>query len=223
MKKWKKNKMDAMYHEDVPRDTWKTVRRLFNRLADQKGKLIVVSLATLLSSAAYAAVPLVVGIGIDNLVEAIRGYHGQVTYFEAAMQALGMPLLLLVLASVVSGLLAYLQQYVIASVGEELTLSFRKDVSAKLNRLPLRYFDDHKTGDIMSRITNDLEKVSSVTVNHSSALEYSSRLRVSVCGTGTYRIKFSGFSRQHAYAHYCLVPKDAAYCQVRISWWICLP
>ena len=47
--------------------------------------------------------------------------------------------------------------------------------------------------------------------------------RVSVCGTGTYRIKFSGFSRQHAYAHYCLVPKDAAYCQVRISWWICLP
>ena len=55
------------------------------------------------------------------------------------------------------------------------------------------------------------------------AIEYSSRLRVSVCGTGTCRIKFSGFSRQHAYAHYCLVPKDAAYSQVRISWWICLP
>ena len=33
--------------------------------------------------------------------------------------------------------------------------------------------------------------------------------------------KFSGFSRQHAYAHYCLVPKDAAYCQVRISWGTC--
>ena len=64
---------------------------------------------------------------------------------------------------------------------------------------------------------------SSLTVNHSSALEYSTRLRVSVCGTGTCRIKFSGFSRQHAYAHYCLVPKDAAYYQVRISWWICLP
>ena len=38
----------------------------------------------------------------------------------------------------------------------------RQDVSAKLNRLPLRYFDGHKTGDIMSRVTNDLEKVSSV-------------------------------------------------------------
>ncbi|NCB64495.1 MAG: ABC transporter ATP-binding protein, partial [Clostridia bacterium] len=45
---------------------------------------------------------------------------------------------------------------------EELTLSLRKDVSAKLARLPLRYFDTHKTGDVMSRVTNDLEKVSSV-------------------------------------------------------------
>ena len=70
---------------------------------------------------------------------------------------------------------------------------------------------------------NGFSLPSSLTVNHSSALEYSSRLRVSVCGTGTSRIKFSGFSRQHAYAHYCLVPKDAAYSQVRISWWICLP
>ena len=162
MKKLKKNKMDAIYNEDIPRDTWKTVRRLFGRLADQKGKLIIVSIATLLSSAAYAVVPLVVGMGIDNLVKAINGYHGQMSFAEAAMQALGMPILLLIVASLVSGMLAYLQQYIIASVGEELTLSFRKDVSAKLNRLPLRYFDDHKTGDIMSRITNDLEKVSSV-------------------------------------------------------------
>ena len=64
---------------------------------------------------------------------------------------------------------------------------------------------------------------SSLTVNHSSALEYSSRLRVSVYGTGTYRILFSGFSWQHDYMHYCLVPRDAAYYQVRFSWWICLP
>ena len=36
-------------------------------------------------------------------------------------------------------------RYIIATVGEELTLSLRQDVSAKLNRLPLRYFDGHKT------------------------------------------------------------------------------
>ena len=63
---------------------------------------------------------------------------------------------------------------------------------------------------------------SSLTVNHSSALEYSSRLRVSVCGTGTCRIKFSGFSWKYDYTHYWIVQKDAPYCQVRLSFRICL-
>ena len=64
---------------------------------------------------------------------------------------------------------------------------------------------------------------SSLTVNHSSASVFSTQLRVSVYGTGTYRILFSGFSWQHDYMHYCLVPRDAAYYQVRFSRWICLP
>ena len=63
---------------------------------------------------------------------------------------------------------------------------------------------------------------SSLTVIHSSALVYSTRLRVSVCGTGTFRIMFSGFSRQSGYPCYWIVPKDAPYCQVRLSPRICL-
>ena len=63
---------------------------------------------------------------------------------------------------------------------------------------------------------------SSLTVNHSSALVYSTRLRVSVCGTGTCRIKFSGFSWKYDYMHYWIVQKDAPYCQVRLSFRICL-
>ena len=63
---------------------------------------------------------------------------------------------------------------------------------------------------------------SSLTVNHSSALVYSTRLRVSVYGTGTSRIKFSGFSWKYAYMHYYLVRKDAVYYQVRLLHRICL-
>ena len=63
---------------------------------------------------------------------------------------------------------------------------------------------------------------SSLTVNHSSALVYSTRLRVSVCGTGTSEVMFSGFSRQSAYLRCWIVPKDAPYCQVRLFPWICL-
>ena len=46
---------------------------------------------------------------------------------------------------------------------------------------------------------------SSLTVIHPSALVYSTRLRVSVCGTGTCRIKFSGFSWKYDYTHYWIV------------------
>ena len=64
---------------------------------------------------------------------------------------------------------------------------------------------------------------SSLTVNHSSALVYSTQLRVSVCGTGTLMIKFSGFSWEYDYTHYYLIPKNSVYYQVRLLRWICLP
>ena len=46
---------------------------------------------------------------------------------------------------------------------------------------------------------------SSLTMNLPSALVYSTRLRVSVCGTGILWVKLSGFSREYAYLHYCIV------------------
>lgn len=156
-----KNKKDIS-NEDIPQNTGATVKRLLNRLARQKRRLIVAVTATLLSSAAFTVLPLAVGRGIDSLVAAIRSYDGSAGIIPTAVQALFLPVLFITAASLVSGLMSYVQQYIIASVGEELTLSFRNDISAKLNRLPLRYFDAHQTGEVMSRVTNDLEKVSAV-------------------------------------------------------------
>lgn len=156
-----KKKQD-IHNEDIPQNTKATVKRLLGRLARQKKKLIVAVIATLLSSAAFTVLPLAVGKGIDALVTAIRTFDDSVGIAQMAAQALWLPILLIAAAALVSGLTSYIQQYIIASVGEELTLSFRTDISAKLNRLPLRYFDAHKTGEVMSRVSNDLEKVSAV-------------------------------------------------------------
>lgn len=156
----KNQKNKNAVNEDIPRNTKETTRRLLNRLGRQKRKLIVIVVATLLSSAAFTALPLAVGKGIDALVAAIRSYDGSVEIVETALQVLWLPVALIAASALISGLLAYVQQYLIASVGEELTLSLRRDISAKLHRLPLRYFDTHKTGEVMSRVTNDLEKVS---------------------------------------------------------------
>ena len=78
------------------------------------------------------------------------------------------------------------------------------------------------SGDPLSR-SYRVNLPSSLTVNHSSALVYSTRLRVSVYGTGTLKIKFSGFSWEYDYMRYWIVPKNAPYYQVRLSGRICLP
>ncbi|WP_346938398.1 ABC transporter ATP-binding protein [uncultured Clostridium sp.] len=163
MKKDKKKNSDTLsFSEDIPQNTKKTIKRLMSHLAPQKKKLMIVGVSALISSAAYAAMPLMVGVAIDNLVNVIRSFDGSVSVLSAVTNALAIPVLLLILATIASSLLSYMQQYIVASIGENLTLSLRRDISEKINKLPLRYFDSHKTGDVMSRVTNDLEKVSMV-------------------------------------------------------------
>ncbi|WP_070040943.1 ABC transporter ATP-binding protein [Robinsoniella peoriensis] len=147
---------------DIPQNTKATVKRLLKRLSNQKGKLILVLLTALLSSAAYALMPLMVGAGIDNLLKALKAYKKGSDILFLVSDALLVPVLMIGAAALATWILSYIQQYIIASVGEKFTLSLRQDISAKIKKLPLRYFDSHKTGDIMSRITNDLEKVSEV-------------------------------------------------------------
>ncbi len=111
----KKNKTrDDLYMEDVPQNTKATVRRLLSRLGRQNGRLLVVTAATLLSSAAYAAIPLLVGMALDNLLAVLRGGASAEQKLSLAAGALFLPVLLLLAASAASSLLAYVQQYVIA-------------------------------------------------------------------------------------------------------------
>ncbi|MDU5110537.1 MAG: ABC transporter ATP-binding protein [Clostridium sp.] len=159
----KDKEIDIMeFHEDIPRNTKKTIKRLMIRLSDQKKKLVIVGLSTLLGSASYAVMPLLVGSAIDNLVTAIRSFNGSLSVIKVVTDALFIPVLMLIGVSIISSLVSYIQQYIIASIGENLTLSLRTEISEKINRLPLKYFDSHKTGDVMSRVTTDLEKVSQV-------------------------------------------------------------
>ena len=157
-----KKKKELLYMEDVPRNSKSTIRRLLSLLGRQRWRLAVVVLMTLLGSATFAAIPLVVGRAMDALVSVIRSGADSASLPGMVMGALGAPVLLLILAAALSALFSYVQQYVAASIGETLALSLRRDVSAKLNRLPLRYFDAHQPGEIMSRVTNDVEKISTV-------------------------------------------------------------
>ncbi len=57
----------------------------------------------------------------------------------------------------ISSLFGYIQQFIMASVSNYYSKKMRTDITDKIHRLPLKYFDSHETGDILSRITNDID------------------------------------------------------------------
>jgi ATP-binding cassette, subfamily B, multidrug efflux pump len=73
--------------------------------------------------------------------------------------ALATVLLTLVGVYVLSSIFSWLQAYVMAGVTQRTVLRLREDVDDKLGRLPLRYFDSHPRGDLLSRVTNDIDNI----------------------------------------------------------------
>lgn len=65
--------------------------------------------------------------------------------------------LLLVALYAASAVLTFVQQYIMTTISQRTASNFRRDISRKINRLPLRYFDSSTTGDVMSRVTNDVD------------------------------------------------------------------
>ena len=61
---------------------------------------------------------------------------------------------------IVSSLLSYVEQIIMANVSNKYSKEIRMKITKKINKLPLRYFDSHETGDILSRITNDVDTMS---------------------------------------------------------------
>jgi ATP-binding cassette subfamily B protein len=73
--------------------------------------------------------------------------------------ALGGVVLLLIGLYIVSSIFAWMQGYVMAGVTQRTVYRLREDVDQKLGRLPLKYFDGHPRGDLLSRVTNDIDNI----------------------------------------------------------------
>ena len=61
---------------------------------------------------------------------------------------------------VLSALFNYIESWIVTTITQRIAYRFRRDISQKINRMPLRYFDSHPFGDVLSRITNDVDMVS---------------------------------------------------------------
>lgn len=74
--------------------------------------------------------------------------------------------LLLVTLYVISYIANYVQGFIMATITQRVSKKLRRDISEKINRLPLRYFDSNSVGDVLSRVTNDVDMISQ-TMNQS--------------------------------------------------------
>jgi len=72
---------------------------------------------------------------------------------------IGNILLFLTILYLLSAVFGYLQQYFTVGISQGIVFDLRTEVDAKLTRLPLRYFDSHARGDILSRVTNDIDNI----------------------------------------------------------------
>jgi ATP-binding cassette subfamily B multidrug efflux pump len=73
---------------------------------------------------------------------------------------------LLIALYLISAFFTYVQSWIMSGVSQKITFSLRRDIAAKMNRLPLRYFDTRTHGEVLSRVTNDVDTVSQ-TLNQS--------------------------------------------------------
>ena len=103
--------------------------------------------------------PMYSAIVIDHLWQSIQAAISQGIPFSITWENMGAELTQLSVQYFLTWIFYYLQSFLMASVAENLTLSLRKQVAEKLNRLPLRFFDQNKAGEILSRVTSDLDKV----------------------------------------------------------------
>ena len=106
--------------------------------------------------------PMYSAIVIDHLWQSIQAAISQGIPFSITWENMGAELTQLSVQYFLTWIFYYLQSFLMASVAENLTLSLRKQVTEKLNRLPLRFFDQNKAGENLSRVTSDLDKVTEV-------------------------------------------------------------
>lgn len=155
-----KKKFAGIEHE-VPQNTRSTVVRLFSQLHGQRVRLTVVALSIVIYVALSIWNPMYSAIVIDHLWRSVQAARQAGTPFSVT-GTMGRELVQLTVQYLFTWLFYYLQSYLMANVAESLVLELRSQISRKLNRLPLRFFDQNKAGEILSRVTNDLDKIAEV-------------------------------------------------------------
>ena len=140
---------------EKPRDFRGSLRKLMGYLRPHSGKLAFVGLLSILASSLSIAAPKLLGDAVDIV------FDGAVAGTGIDMAGVTRLAAILVVLYLFSSTFTYSRTWVMARIAQEVIYDLRRTMSRKLARLPLSYFDRHTVGDTLSRVTNDVDLISS--------------------------------------------------------------
>ena len=150
----------------------KTIWRLLLYFAPFKFLIVFFAIMVILSSVSAIVGPQIIG-GMINLITKNFEIQSGVVRFNPDFSKITELGFILIAIYVGSGVFGYVQNWIMGQMVQKIVFKLRDDSSKKIARLPLSYFDKHKTGDIVSIITNDIETLSNSLSESLNQLSYS--------------------------------------------------
>src|SRR5690606_24532299 len=98
-------------------------------------------------------------LSTDNLIATFNYYNSYIILHEGKVQALGFICLVVILMIFLKDLFQYLASYVSAPIRNAVINDMRQDLFTKVLKLPIGFFTGERKGDLLSRMTNDLQEV----------------------------------------------------------------
>ena len=141
------------------KDSRKTLQTLLRYLQPYQGKIIIVMVFAALSSVFSIVGPKLLGNVTTKLADGLIAYYlGAGLYMDFAY--MGRLIVTLISLYLISMIFSYIQAFIMSGVSMQVTYNLRKEIDQKISRLPLKYYDTTTHGEVLSRITNDVDLIS---------------------------------------------------------------
>jgi ATP-binding cassette subfamily B multidrug efflux pump len=137
-----------------------SARRLLGLMAGEKLLVGLIMALALVSVGLVVSGPRILGHATNILYDGIRSRMNDPQSGGINFSSLHTTLIVAAVVYALSFLLSYAQTYLLAGLVQRTMYNLRQNVEAKIHRLPLKYIDSHSRGDLLSRVTNDIDNIS---------------------------------------------------------------
>lgn len=158
--------MGGMGKMEKAKDFKGTMKKLLNYLKPYRLSMIIVLIFAIGSTAFSIAGPKILGKAVTKIFEGLVSKVTGTSDTGIDFDYIANIAILLIGLYVISSLLLFIQGYIMSGIAQKVSYELRKNLSEKINRMPLKYFDSKTHGEVLSRVTNDVDTVSQ-TLNQS--------------------------------------------------------